>query len=71
MSYRISARKEYALWFNDNYAVSQNNAASVVETAFNLNNQRSQAKSLIGTRAIFIAPTIRERSVTLICDNLI
>ena len=62
----ISARKEYALWFNNYSSVDFANIVFVDESSFNLHCQRSQARSKKGTRANVVIPTIRGRSVSLI-----
>ncbi|KAF7685397.1 hypothetical protein CDIK_3854 [Cucumispora dikerogammari] len=65
---KIEARKEYGLWFSDNFSVSQDNVVYLDETSFNLHNQRLHARSTVGTRANVLSPTIRDPSVTLICS---
>lgn len=69
-SLKIQQRKEYALWFNNNFDNDYSKAVFVDECSFNLHLKRSFARSKIGTRAVVRTPTVRGRSITLIASML-
>ncbi|KAF7689073.1 hypothetical protein CDIK_2905 [Cucumispora dikerogammari] len=57
--------KEYDLWFN-NYITDYTKVVFVDESSFNLHICRSQKRTVEGTRANIIVPTVINRSISLI-----
>ncbi|KAF7685672.1 hypothetical protein CDIK_3578 [Cucumispora dikerogammari] len=68
MPNKIVARKEYYLWFNNNFERDYLKVIFIDETSFNLHNTKTIGRSSIGTRAIATVPTIRGKSITLIAS---
>lgn len=63
---KVNQRKEYSLWFNNNFSMDYSKVIFVDESSFNLHLQRSYGRSRIGERANVTIPAVRGRSVSLI-----
>ncbi|KAF7684921.1 hypothetical protein CDIK_4330, partial [Cucumispora dikerogammari] len=65
---KILQRKEYALWFNNNHISDYSNIVFVDESSFNLHIRRTRGRSRVGLRVNIVVPTVRGRSISLICS---